>query len=106
MVCLPIIRNRPRGKAVAKPLAKRDRKDYLKLISPGTIVTIVGFIIAYQFVAPAPPRYIKIATGSPDGAYYKFGKAYGEILQQYGITLEVIRTAGSVENLQLLNRDE
>ena len=51
-------------------------------------------------------RHFTIATGSLDGAYYKFGKAYSAILQKYGITLEVIRTAGSAENLQLLSEDD
>lgn len=91
---------------MAKSSTKRDLKDYLKLIGPGTIITIVGFIIAYQFVAPAPPDHITIATGSTNGAYYAFGKAYSKMLQKYGITLEVINTAGSVENLQLLDKDD
>jgi TRAP transporter TAXI family solute receptor len=90
---------------VVKSSTKRDLKDYLKLIGPGTIITIVGFIIAYQFVAPAPPDHLTIATGSTNGAYYAFGKAYSKMLQKYGITLEVINTAGSVENLQLLDKD-
>ncbi len=78
----------------------------MKLISPGAIITIVGFLIAYQFVAPAPPDHITMATGSAGGAYYAFGKAYSKKLRQYGITLEVKNTAGSVENLQLLEKDD
>ena len=78
----------------------------MKLIGPGAIITIVGFLIAYQFVAPAPPDHITMATGSAGGAYYAFGKAYSKKLRQYGITLEVKNTAGSVENLQLLEKDD
>ena len=37
------------------------------------------FFVAYKFIAPAPPRHFRITTGSPDGAYYKFGKAYSAI---------------------------
>ena len=85
---------------------KRGLKDYLKLVGPGTIITIAGFIIAYQFVAPAPPDHITMATGSTGGAYYAFGKAYANILQKYGITLEVINTVGSVENLKLLEKED
>ena len=91
------------GETVPKASKNRGVKEYLKLIGPGTIITVLGFIIAYQFVAPAPPRHITIATGSPDGAYFKFGNAYSALLKKYGITVEVIRTAGSAENLQLLN---
>ena len=85
--------------------ADRGVKEHLKFIGPGTIIMVLGFIIAYQFVAPAPPHQITIATGSPDGAYYKFGRAYSVILQKYGITMDVITTAGSVENLKLLSAD-
>lgn len=91
---------------MSKWSSKRGAKEHLKFAGPGTIITILGFIIAYQFVAPAPPRQIAIATGSPNGAYYKFGKAYSRILQKYGITLDVISTAGSVENLKLLAADD
>jgi TRAP transporter TAXI family solute receptor len=83
--------------------SKKGLNDYLKLIGPGTIITLLGFIIAYQFVAPAPPRHIAIATGSPQGAYYKFGIAYAEALKKFGVTVEVIPTAGSSENLELLS---
>jgi TRAP transporter TAXI family solute receptor len=96
----------PGGKVVPKSSATRGIKEYLKIIGPGTVITILGFFIAYQFVEPAPPRQIAIATGSPDGAYFEFGEVYSEIMQQYGITLEVISTAGSAENLQLLDRDK
>jgi uncharacterized protein len=85
---------------------KKSLKDYLKIIGPGTIIAIAGFIIAYQFVAPAPPKHISIATGSPSGAYHAFGEAYRKRLQKYGITLEVITTAGSVENLNLLDKND
>ena len=91
---------------VLKASANRDAKEYLKFIGPGTIITVLGFFIAYQFVAPAPPHHITIATGSPSGAYYAFGKAYSKSLQKYGITLEVINTAGSAENLQLLDKHD
>jgi TRAP transporter TAXI family solute receptor len=91
---------------VRKPSTKKHFIDYLKLIGPGIFVTILAFIIAYQFVEPAPPRHITIATGSLDAAYYTFGKAYSEILQKYGYTLEVLNTAGAVENLQLLDKDD
>ena len=85
----------------------RYRKDRyaiekIKIFAPALIVVLIGFIIAYQFVAPAPPRTIRVATGSPEGAYFAFGKSYREILAQNGIRLELINTSGSVENLRLL----
>jgi TRAP transporter TAXI family solute receptor len=79
-----------------------DVEEKLKFFGPAALITIIGFIIAYQFVAPAPPRTITMATGSPTGSYFASGEAYREILGQNGITLELIKTSGSVENLRLL----
>ena len=84
----------------------RKSRERLKIYLPSLIITCLGFIIAYQFVKPAPPKTITIATGNPQGAYYAFGQTYREILSQYGITLNVVSTKGSVENLDLLRQVE
>jgi TRAP transporter TAXI family solute receptor len=65
----------------------------------------VGFIVTYQFVGPAPLKHIVIATGMKEGAYYAYGKAYSEIFAREGVTLEVKCTAGSVENIKLLEAE-
>jgi TRAP transporter TAXI family solute receptor len=72
------------------------------------IVLIVGlgFVVAYQFVKPAPPSRIVITTGGDSGAYYTFAKRYAAILERQGVTLEVRTSAGSLENLQRLERGE
>jgi TRAP-type uncharacterized transport system substrate-binding protein len=48
-------------------------QEHLKIYLPSLIITILGFVIAYQFVQPAPPREITIATGDEKGAYHAFG---------------------------------
>ncbi|MGD8874779.1 MAG: TAXI family TRAP transporter solute-binding subunit [Gammaproteobacteria bacterium] len=70
------------------------------------LVTLIGFVIAWQFVNPAPPRSVVIATGHPDGAYYLFARQYQEILARNGIELQIRTTAGSIENLALLQDDD
>ena len=74
----------------------------LKTFGPAILVTLIGFIVAWQFVNPAPPRHIRIATGSEQGAYYLFAQRYRERLAEEGIELQILVTSGSVENLQLL----
>jgi TRAP transporter TAXI family solute receptor len=78
-------------------------KDYLKYFTPAIIITLIGFLVAYQFVQPAPPRNITIATGQPGGAYYKLGQKYSHILARDKVSLTVKKSNGSVENLQLLS---
>ncbi len=81
-------------------------KEQLKIFGPAFLVAIIGFWIAYQFVAPAPPDNIVISTGRKDGAYYLFAEEYRDILGRSGITLEIRTSAGSVENIKRLEAKE
>jgi len=77
----------------------------LMTFGSAALVTLIGFVIAWQFVNPAPPRTLVIATGQADGAYYLFARRYRELLAQNGIELEIRTTAGSIENLELLQNN-
>lgn len=70
------------------------------------LIVGIGFVVAYQFVQPAPPKRIVITTGGESGAYYQFAQRYAAILARDGITLEVKSSAGSLENLDRLKADE
>ncbi|HXE38918.1 MAG TPA: TAXI family TRAP transporter solute-binding subunit [Azonexus sp.] len=70
------------------------------------LIVGIGFVVAYQFVQPAPPSHIVITTGGESGAYYQFAQRYAAILARDGITLEVKASAGSLENLERLKKDE
>jgi len=85
-----------------KLIKNLDTGEKLKIFGPAIFITFIGFLVAYQFVAPAPPRKITMGTGSAQGAYFAYGKAFREILAQDGITLELRNTSGAVENLKLL----
>ncbi|MFO1349565.1 MAG: TAXI family TRAP transporter solute-binding subunit [Gammaproteobacteria bacterium] len=74
----------------------------MKFYGTGTVIALVGFVVAYQYIEPAPPDHIVIATGRQDGAYYRFAERYQAILARQGIALEIRSTSGSVENLRLL----
>ena len=78
--------------------------DYFKIGLPALIVIIIGFCLAYQFVGPAPPKTIRIATGRKGGGYHTFATQYSKYLEREGISLEIIETAGSNENLNLLKQ--
>ncbi len=70
------------------------------------LIAGVGFAVAFQFVEPAPPRHMVISTGGESGAYYHFAKRYAAILARDGITLEVVSSAGSLQNLDRLKNNE
>ena len=80
----------------------RSTRDLLKVWGPAVVITLAGFVAAWQYVDPAPPKSLRIASGSSEGAYYQHATRYRELLAEHGITLEVIETAGSVDNLERL----
>jgi TRAP transporter TAXI family solute receptor len=77
-------------------------RDVLKVYVPIAGLVLVGFAVAYHFVDPAPPRHIRIATGAATGFYAESAARYRDILARDGITLEIVGTSGSMENLGLL----
>jgi hypothetical protein len=44
------------------------------IIGPAIFLIIAAFVVAYQFVKPAPPREIVMATGSKYGVYSYYGR--------------------------------
>lgn len=87
-------------------ISKFFSKEGLLILLPAALVTALAFWVAAQFIKPAPPSNITIATGSEQGAYHRFAKAYAAELAKAGITLHLKSTAGSVENIALLQNAE
>lgn len=84
----------------------RSGSPWLAIYGPALLLMLLGFVVAYQFVEPAPPHSLTLATGGVDGAYHLFGQKYREALARQGVTVELRNTAGSVENLALLRAGE
>ncbi|MEO5336262.1 MAG: ABC transporter substrate-binding protein [Magnetospirillum sp. WYHS-4] len=83
----------------------RGQNERIRTFGLGFLITVLGFLVAYQFVEPAPPSTIRLATGSALGAYQLFGESYRKILARQGVTLELVPSEGSVANLRSL-KDE
>ncbi len=81
-------------------------KELLTTYGSAFLVAIFGFWIAYQFVQPAPPDRIVMSTGRKDGAYYLFAQKYRDVLARSGITLEIRTSAGSLENVERVDKVE
>ena len=81
-------------------------KNRLKYYGPGTLMVVLSFAVAFFFMKPAPPRKLIIGTGETDGAYFHYGKRFQDILARDGIQLEARTTAGTIDNLRLLESNE
>lgn len=77
-------------------------REYLLIGLPVLAVIGTAFVIAYQFVEPAPPQTVVMTTGSEQGAYHGFGKKYAERLAKAGVTLTLVPSAGTLQNLSRL----
>jgi TRAP-type uncharacterized transport system substrate-binding protein len=81
------------------PLSNRD---FWKVYGPLIGVALIGFLIALSLMEPAPPRSIKFGAGAKGGAYFAFAERYQALLGEQGVAVELVETAGSVDNLRLL----
>ncbi len=73
------------------------------------VILAVGVLLAvaaYMLRDLPPPDRIRFAAGGRDGGYWQIAEQYRDVLARDGITLEIIETAGSVENLGLLGTGE
>ena len=81
-------------------------RDIFRTWGLAVIILIIGFVAAYQFVEPAPPKRIVLATGVHGGAYQRYGEEFADYLANAGVEVELRATAGAVENLQLLQNSD
>ncbi len=89
-----------------KSIAVWDRREILLVAIPAAIVLGLALWFLMKLVHPAPPKVITIATGGTSGAYFRFGKAYAEVLARSGVTLRVRPTSGSIENMRLISEPD
>lgn len=85
---------------------RHPARHQMKVYGPAVLLVIAAFLLAYQFIKPAPPERVVMATGGIDGAYHAYARRYAEVLAREGIELELRPTAGSVENIGLLRAGE
>lgn len=70
------------------------------------LVAVALVVVLIQFVDPAPPREIVIATGAESGRYFELAQRLERELRKEGVSLRILTTAGSIDNLHLLTADD
>jgi TRAP transporter TAXI family solute receptor len=81
-------------------------RDFWWALVPGLVLLAGLGWFASRFVEPAPPKRIAISTASKTGGYFATGTRYANILKRSGITLDVMTSAGSGENVKRLLDDK
>lgn len=75
-------------------------RDLALPLGPMVLLTLAAAWAAYHFVRPAPPDTITITTGVEGGRFRTAAERYRQILARNGITLQILPSEGSVENLR------
>jgi len=77
-------------------------REIARTALPLVVLALLLLGLAYWALDPTPPRHVVLATGVEQGAYDEFGRRYAQLLERHGIRVELRRTAGAAENLELL----
>ena len=77
-------------------------RDLAVSFGPFALLTVLLLALAYWWLDPNPPKRVVLATGPDQSAYDEFGKRYAEALARYGITVQLLPSEGSSDNLELI----
>ena len=77
----------------------KDVKSFVQETWPALTILFVILIIALWIADPAPPRHIWVATGPTGSSNEALGKKYASYFAERGVTLHLVPTEGSVENV-------
>ncbi|HEV3422805.1 MAG TPA: TAXI family TRAP transporter solute-binding subunit [Paraburkholderia sp.] len=79
-----------------------DLRDLTLTFAPLVVLVVVVVTLVVWLVDPAPPRTIVMSGGPHDSSFLLAANEYKKILARNGITLKVLESDGSMQNLQRL----
>jgi TRAP-type uncharacterized transport system substrate-binding protein len=77
-------------------------RDLAETLLPVLILSAIAVAVALHYVRPAPPRTLTISAGPAGSTFAAVADQYRRILARSGITLNVLPSRGSLENLARL----
>ena len=81
-------------------------REFVVVATVALVIIAAAFWIAFRYVRPAPPAAFTIATGAADGAYHLNAQRYADLLSRDRITVRLLASTGSVENLEKLTNPD
>ncbi len=80
----------------------RDAISFIKETWPLLLLLVIVLIVLLAYWNPPPPRHIIMASGIPGGSYEQLAAKYVEFFAKKGVTIALVRTEGSQENINRL----
>ncbi|MDF3833740.1 TAXI family TRAP transporter solute-binding subunit [Cupriavidus basilensis] len=96
--------------AIAPPDIRRLRARFVAIswrdlavsFGPALIFCVAAIWLAVWLIQPAPPTTISISAGPKGSSFWNAADRYAKILARNGITLNVLPSEGSLQNVQRL----
>ena len=78
-------------------------RDLALTLGPFLLLVLIVFWITLHFVNPAPPSTIVMTSGANGSMFEVYAGRYAKILARQGVTLKILPSQGSLENLKRLS---
>jgi TRAP-type uncharacterized transport system substrate-binding protein len=79
------------------------KRDLVPFLIPAVLLVAVAAWLTAKSSRLAPPHSIRITSGADGSSYRKFADKYKAIIERYGVKVEVLPSAGAIENLRRLS---
>ena len=78
-------------------------RDLAVSFGPLVLIAIAAIWVAVRLIQPAPPSTLTISDGPEGSTFWNAAQKYKEILARNRITLNVLPSEGSLQNLKRLS---
>ena len=70
------------------------------------VVLLAALFVILRYAQPAAPKELEFLAGPKGTTYYNYARQYADYLREKGITVNIVETAGSLENLRRLGAED
>jgi len=88
-----------------RKLSNISWSELAETVLPIALVSALAIWLAVHFMQPAPPHTLTISAGPKGSAFESAATRYAKVLKGNEITLKILNSRGSLENLQRLTDD-
>jgi NMT1-like family len=102
-------RNREHRPDVSQAMSTFTETFGLSKTAAVSVLLFISVVLAagiFWFVYSAPPRILTITSGPPGSSFERYAAAYRDILSSNHVTLKILPSEGSIENLQRLENPD
>jgi len=78
-------------------------RDLAESLGPVVLLSAIAILVTLHYVRPAPPTSLTMAGGPAGSTFNTVAERYRKILARNGITLRIVPTQGSLDNLNRLS---